>query len=96
MELDKAAIDRHAGAIKQLALEPGPTMEGDTLKVNYKFYIHYFGNIDRCLRAVTEIARDPAIVVSADLKELNDGECIIADCIKALNELQQTLKARKR
>jgi hypothetical protein len=98
MELDKARADKFRGQLttlgSQVGAAAGTTQEGDTLKVTYTLNVTYFGDAVRCLEALKDILSDPAVLVKADLHELQHGECVIAAVLDRLRAAQATIRQR--
>ncbi len=95
MELEKEAGSRHQLAIELLNGSISDLLEGDLLTVNWEFFIEYFGDISLRLKAVNKLCNDPDVVVSADCKLLEEGQCLIFETLSNLKQLIQTIKRRE-
>lgn len=91
MTLDKAAHDRHAQVVKDLAPHLGPVLENDTLNLTYTFHCLYFGDIVKKLTAVQELCSDPQIIHEASCRELRDGKILVYEVLKKLDDVICTL-----
>ena len=94
LKLDKAAYERHRGAVMMLRLNPGTLGQDDTLKVGYEFNVHYYGDVVDGLDAVSEIASDPSVVREVKIEELVHGRSVILEVAAKLTRLIDELEGK--
>jgi hypothetical protein len=95
MELDKAAYDRHEAEVALLCPELHMNvLDGDTLKVNYKFFIDYFGDVAAKLAAIKTICVDSDVVTKADCDELIEGRILVYEALRELDNVIRIVKER--
>jgi len=95
MTLKSKHVDRYSEELETIIVGKYKIGEKDTLDVDYKFFIEYYENITRRLRAIINILEDPEIVVNVDMEELNRGESLIFEFYKKYLEVSLALKNRK-
>jgi len=97
LTLDKSAADAHEADVRTvISTGPPAIIEGGVLKVNYAFWIEYFGSVERRLEAVNRLLLDPAVILDADLEELSTGRCLIAGVLKNIDAIHQKMEARRK
>jgi hypothetical protein len=96
VKLDRAGADRHEPALRrtQFGRHLDWLVEGDTLHVDYSCNLHYFGDAERHLRLFEDLLADPAVVVDADVEELDHGKSILVDLVRTIERLQGRIARR--
>jgi hypothetical protein len=69
--------------------------DDDSLKLNYHFFIQYYGDVAEKLAAVEHICRDPDIIVSVDCELLEKAQCLVYNALHRLNEVIRIVKSRE-
>lgn len=87
LTLDKSAEVKHKADVDLLVPNRATVNEGDTLYVDYTFFVSYFDDTARKLEAVNRLVRSPGIVVSGSLEELIHGRCLIREVLSQLDRL---------
>lgn len=93
MELNEAACTRHAQSVAALIPDFKEQLKkGDLLKVNYKLWVAYFGDVVEKLEAVKAICSDPDVVRTANCEELEQGRLLVYEAFKRLDEVIQQMR----
>ena len=93
--LNPKALKRHETAVQTLVPNAMSGEAEDTiLKVDYKFYVDYLGNVEACLNAVKEICDDPSVIVKASCDALKQDRILIHRVLKKLDAVIKSAKGR--
>ncbi len=88
MTLDKSRYEKHKADVAVLTDKRAMDVtEDDLVKLKYKFFIHYIGDIARKLEAVGNICDDPAVVRDIKCWQLKEGRILIYEVLKKLDRL---------
>jgi len=60
----------------------------DTLSINYRFVVQYFGRVCEVMRAMRRVMLVPGVVKSVDVNELKHQECLIFELFKDMERIR--------
>lgn len=93
MKLNKEAFDKHEKAVRALCPDLETDLkDGDDLRVDYKFFIQYFGSVEEKLKVVGELCSDSAVIIEADCAMLEEGKIL---CYRILKQLDNVIRIIK-
>jgi hypothetical protein len=95
MKIDREMSLKHKPAIKTILPNFKTQLEGkDHLNLKYEFFINYFGDVERKLRAVHSLCKDPGVIIDASCDEIEEGKILVYKVLKRLEEVIQTVRGR--
>ena len=90
-DLDAPEVSRFRDMLVECSWAIEPTVEKDTLEVNYRFDIEYFGRVEGRIRAWIELIRSGAIV-KADFQKLTEARVKSFLIVELMDELIEELR----
>lgn len=94
VELDYAGTQRHLQSLKVLMPVMPSIKAGDTLKVNYYLFCHYFGDVEAKLREMNRLIEDEAAIVNCGTEELFYAESLIVNIVCRMRDIQRSIARR--
>ena len=69
----------------------GDTAAGDTVNIDYKLFIDYYGNVVENLELFVEMA-DAGVIITGDLENVRGGQVLIKRVLESLYKIRNRIK----
>lgn len=91
LALNSTSVGGHPEAMEVLAPDyTDGILEGETLKVHYKFSLKYMSGCRDRMAAIANLLNDPDVVVESALwEELTEGRAVLLDLLAAIDRIQE-------